>query len=123
MARATRKGLGPPSKGKSDGSGAMTELQPGVLEENMVLSNRDKAQHGEERGLDGRHVQTEQYQDHAGNRRDFDESGAPRERHGDREERIRSRAYEIWVERGGGHGWSDDHWLQAEREIAERGER
>jgi hypothetical protein len=34
-----------------------------------------------------------------------------------REERIRRRAYEIYLERGGepGHDWED--WLQAEREI------
>lgn len=123
MARATRKGMGPPSKGKSDGSGAMTELPEGLLEENMVLSNRDKAQHGQERGLDGRHVQTEQYQDHAGNRRDFDETGAPRDRDEGREAQIRARAYQIWQERGGGHGSADDHWLEAERDIADRGER
>jgi hypothetical protein len=51
-----------------DGSGAMTDLQEGMLEENQVL-NRDKAQHSKARGLDGKHVQTEQYQDHAANRR------------------------------------------------------
>jgi hypothetical protein len=34
----------------------------------MVLSNRDKAQHSDIRGLDSKYVQTEQYQDHAGNR-------------------------------------------------------
>ena len=45
----------------------MTELPDGVLEENVVLSNRDKAQHGDERGLDSKTVQTEQYQDHAAN--------------------------------------------------------
>jgi hypothetical protein len=32
-------------------------------------SNRDKAQHSQERGLDSKAVQTEQYQDHAANRR------------------------------------------------------
>jgi hypothetical protein len=49
----------------------MTELPEGVLEENMVLSNRDKSRHSDERGLDSRDVQTEQYHDHAGNRRNF----------------------------------------------------
>ncbi|MBB4566794.1 hypothetical protein GGE60_000895 [Rhizobium leucaenae] len=34
-----------------------------------MLSNRDKAQHSKERGLDSKNVQTEQYHDHAGNRR------------------------------------------------------
>jgi hypothetical protein len=38
----------------------------------MVLSNRDKSRHSEGRGLDGKMVQTEQYHDHAGNRRNFD---------------------------------------------------
>ena len=33
-----------------------------------VLSNRDKAQHTQERGLDSKHVETEQRQDHAMNR-------------------------------------------------------
>jgi hypothetical protein len=50
----------------------MTELPEGVLEENMVLSNRDKSQHSDGRGLDSKMVQTDQYQDHAGNRRNFD---------------------------------------------------
>ena len=39
----------------------------------MVLSNRDKSQHSEQRGLDSKNVQTEQYQDHAGNRRNFED--------------------------------------------------
>lgn len=47
----------------------MTNLQEGMLEENQVLSNRDKAQHPETRGLDSKNVQTEQYQDHSANRR------------------------------------------------------
>jgi hypothetical protein len=50
----------------------MAELPEGILEENMVLSNRDKSRHSEGRGLDGKMVQTEQYHDHAGNRRNFD---------------------------------------------------
>jgi hypothetical protein len=40
----------------------------------MVLSNRDKSQHSHERGLDSKTVQTEQYHDHASNRRNFDET-------------------------------------------------
>jgi hypothetical protein len=55
-------------QGKGDGTGAMTEIPKDKIEENMVLSNRDKAQHSDIRGLDSKHVQTEQYQDHAGNR-------------------------------------------------------
>jgi hypothetical protein len=49
----------------------MTELPEGVLEENMVLSNRDKSRHSDDPGLDGKMVQTEQFHDHAANRRDF----------------------------------------------------
>ena len=32
-------------------------------------------------------------------------------------EEIRQRAYEIHIERGGGHGQDTDDWLQAEREL------
>ena len=35
---------------------------------------------------------------------------------GDREERIRRRAYEIW-EQEGRSGNPEDHWLRAEREL------
>jgi hypothetical protein len=72
MANASRKHAGPGAHGKGNGSGAMTVMREGVLGENDVLSNHDKAQHSHERGLDGRAVQTEQYHDHAANRRDFD---------------------------------------------------
>jgi hypothetical protein len=60
--------MGAGAHGKGDGSGAMTDLEDGILPENMVLSNRDKAQHSNERGLDSKTVQTEQYHDHAANR-------------------------------------------------------
>ena len=73
MANASKTHMGPATHGKGTGTGAMTELPEGVLEENMVLSNRDKAQHSHERGLDSRDIQTEQYHDHAGNRRNFDQ--------------------------------------------------
>jgi len=45
----------------------------------MVLSNRDKSRHSDERGLDSATVQTEQYRDHAKNHRNFRdlENGAP----------------------------------------------
>lgn len=33
------------------------------------------------------------------------------------EERIRRRAYELHLERGGGHGFALDDWLRAEAEI------
>ena len=74
MAKADRHNMGPGAQGKGSGTGAMTELPEGILEENMVLSNRDKAQHGAERGLDSKFVQTEQYHDHAANRRNFDQT-------------------------------------------------
>ena len=68
MAKADRHSMGPGAQGKGDGSGAMTELPEGVLGENEVLSNRDKSRHSDARGLDSRHVQTEQYHDHVGAR-------------------------------------------------------
>lgn len=71
MANASKKHVGPGAQGKHSGTGAMTVLPEGVLEDNMVLSNRDKSRHSHERGLDGASVKTEQYQDHAGARRDF----------------------------------------------------
>lgn len=35
------------------------------------------------------------------------------------EARIRRRAYQIWEEQGWPHGRAEEHWLQAEREIAQ----
>jgi hypothetical protein len=72
MANASKRHSGPGTQGKGSGRGAMTELPEGVLEENMVLSNRDKSRHSDGRGLDSKTVQTEQFHDHAGNRRNFD---------------------------------------------------
>ena len=68
MARTDGRHVGGGSHGKGAGTGAMTDLQDGLLEENMVLSNRDKSQHSKERGLDGKWIQTEQLQDHDANR-------------------------------------------------------
>ncbi|MBX9933876.1 MAG: hypothetical protein K2Y56_20530 [Methylobacterium sp.] len=68
MAKADRHSMGPGAQGKGTGTGAMTDLPEGILEENMVLSNRDKSRHGDQRGLDSKTVQTEQYHDHAANR-------------------------------------------------------
>jgi hypothetical protein len=31
--------------------------------------------------------------------------------------KIEERAYQIWIESGGGHGDHERHWLQAEREL------
>ncbi|MFC7705083.1 hypothetical protein ACFQXB_12835 [Plastorhodobacter daqingensis] len=72
MAKADRKHFGVGHQGKGDGTGAMTEVDSADIPENIVLSNRDKAQHSPERGLDSRHVQTEQYKDHSTNRRSED---------------------------------------------------
>lgn len=63
------------TQGKGDGTGAFTELPKEKVGENMILSNRDKAQHSDIRGLDGKFTQTEQYQDHAANRLPDDEDG------------------------------------------------
>ena len=68
MARADRKHFGPGVQGKGDGTGAMTQA-PDDLPANAVLSNRGKKQHSDERGLDSKHVQNEQREDHASNRR------------------------------------------------------
>jgi hypothetical protein len=68
MANASKHKVGPGAQGKRDGSGAMTDLPEGILPDNMVLSNRDKSRHTDQRGLDSKTVQTEQYQDHAANR-------------------------------------------------------
>lgn len=38
---------------------------------------------------------------------------------GDRNERIRERAYQIWQEEGQPEGRGVEHWAQAEREIGE----
>ncbi|WEX76294.1 hypothetical protein PYH37_004590 [Sinorhizobium numidicum] len=69
MAHASRTNMGKPDKGKGTGSGARTQMKEGVVGEHDVLSNRDKAQHSKARGLDAKSVKTEQYQDHAANRR------------------------------------------------------
>ena len=66
------KHMEPGAQGKRSGTGALTELPEGILEENMVLSNRDKSRHSDQRGLDSATVQTEQYHDHVGNQRKFD---------------------------------------------------
>jgi hypothetical protein len=57
MAHAGKK-MGPGAQGKSDGSGGMSRNAD--IPENMVLSNRDKAQHAPGRGQDGKWIQVEQ---------------------------------------------------------------
>ena len=76
MANASHKHIGAGTQGKGTGSGAMTTADTAAIPDNMVLSNRDKAQHSDERGLDSRMIQTEQMRDHANDRRieDIDEA-------------------------------------------------
>jgi hypothetical protein len=76
VANASKTHFGPAGRGKGAGVGAMTDdaILDGRLEENMVLSNRDKSQHSDERGLDSKTVQTDQYQDHAANHQREDET-------------------------------------------------
>jgi hypothetical protein len=57
MAKASKKHMGAGAQGKGDGTGAMTEVSKEEIPENIVLSNRDKAQHSEERGLDSKQDQ------------------------------------------------------------------
>jgi len=68
MANASKKHMGAGSQGKGDGTGAITEISKDQIPENAVLSNRDKAQHSSERGLDSKQIQNEQMQDQPANR-------------------------------------------------------
>lgn len=70
MAKASKHHLGQGNSGKGAGTGALTEVPDDTLGENMVLSNRDKAQHSDARGLDSKAVQIEQYQDNSMSHRD-----------------------------------------------------
>lgn len=63
MAKADRKHVGMGAQKKGSGAGAMTDLKPEAVEENAILSNRDKQQHSRERGLDSKRVQSEQHGD------------------------------------------------------------
>lgn len=72
MAHADRKHFGKGTQGKGTPAGAMTELDKESIEENQILSNRDKKQHSKERGQDGAAIKTDQEQDHAANRRPWD---------------------------------------------------
>lgn len=68
MANASKTHFGEGSRGKKDGSGAMTHMDLSKIGENDVLSNRDKKVHSSGRGLDGNAVKSDQYQDHSANR-------------------------------------------------------
>jgi hypothetical protein len=61
MAKGSRKHVGIGAQGKGDGSGGMSGNAD--IAENMVLSNRDKTQHSQDRGQDGKWVQSEQRHD------------------------------------------------------------
>ena len=63
MAKAIANTPDPGSQGKGAGVGAMTDMPEGEIGENDILSNRDKKQHTDERGLDGKRVQSEQHGD------------------------------------------------------------
>lgn len=77
MANASSKkfGAGQQDQGKGDGSGGMSPDTLDELPENKVLSNRDKSRHSDQRGLDSRHVETEQHHDHVANRQGGDAGG------------------------------------------------
>ncbi len=68
MSKHDGKRMGPGAQGKKAGTGALTDLPPDTVGENMVLSNRDKSRHSGERGQDSKWVETEQLRDHAANR-------------------------------------------------------
>jgi len=68
MPKGSKNKIGAGAQGKGAGTGANTEISKQMVGENMVLSNRDKAQHSDQRGMDGKWIQTEQLQDHAANR-------------------------------------------------------
>jgi hypothetical protein len=68
MAKAGKTHMGVAEQAQGAGTGALTEIDKDLVGENDVLSNRDKSEHSQDRGLDGKHVETAQYQDHAANR-------------------------------------------------------
>lgn len=70
MANATSKHMRAGGQGKGSGTGAMTDIDKRSIPDNMVLSNRDKAQHSRERGLDSKSVRNEQFQDNQTNHLD-----------------------------------------------------
>jgi len=72
MTQSGRKHFGPGAQGKGAGTGALTALPKDKIGENMILSNRDKSQHSDQRGNDSKYIQSEQLQDHAANRLDDD---------------------------------------------------
>jgi hypothetical protein len=72
MPKGDKKHFGPGAQGKGAGTGGLTDIPRDKIGDNMILSNRDKAQHTDQRGMDSKHIQSEQLQDHAANRLDDD---------------------------------------------------
>jgi len=68
MTKGGTKQTGAGAHGKGAGAGANTDIAKDKVGENMVLSNRDKSRHSDQRGMDSKHIQSEQLQDHASNR-------------------------------------------------------
>ncbi len=69
MANASKKHVRDGRAGQRDPvRGGMTEIDKDKIGENMVLSNRDKAGHSPERGLDSKAIENEQYQDQNSNK-------------------------------------------------------
>jgi hypothetical protein len=68
MSKGGKKQVGAGAQGKGAGAGANSEIQKEKIGDNMVLSNRDKSQHSDQRGMDSKHIQSEQLQDHSANR-------------------------------------------------------
>lgn len=68
MANASRKKIGPGAQGKGSGAGAGTDIAKDKIEENMVLSNRDKSRNPGTRGNDSKGDQVEQYQENPAHR-------------------------------------------------------
>jgi hypothetical protein len=74
MSKGGKKQTGAGAHGKGAGAGANSEIPKDKVGENMVLSNRDKSQHSDQRGMDSKRIQGEQLQDHASNRFDDDDA-------------------------------------------------
>jgi hypothetical protein len=70
MANADKKHFGVGAQGKSSGTGGMTNIDKDVVGENEVMSNRDKARHPRERGLDSKATQVDQLNDNEANQSD-----------------------------------------------------
>ena len=67
MAKASKHHMNHDGQGKGSGAGAMTDMPTDQVGDNAILSNRDKAQHSDTRGLDSKTVQEKQGQDTAAN--------------------------------------------------------